>query len=105
MNHKLSQRKKPKQHSTWSCSTSSYYLKTQQEQQQQHQQPSFITSPIEERIDLYEHKYRICMQSRTELSNWIKSNKAKGMPTALTEGKTYPPLKKCIYNKANHFII
>lgn len=85
MNNKLSQRKKPKQNNTWSCSTSSYYLKEQaQEQETQH---NFITNTsIEDRIDLYEHKYKICMQSRTELSSWIKSNKAKGMPAALTEG-------------------
>ncbi|KAI8083588.1 hypothetical protein BDF21DRAFT_492522 [Thamnidium elegans] len=98
MNHKSSQRKKPKQHNTWSCSTSSYYLKAQQlEQQQQQKQPSFISSPIEDRIDLYEHKYRICMQSRTELSNWIKSNKEKGVPAALTEGYS-PPSRSRLFS-------
>ncbi|KAG2231811.1 hypothetical protein INT48_003729 [Thamnidium elegans] len=74
MNHKSSQRKKPKQHNT--C---------------------FISSPIEDRIDLYEHKYRICMQSRTELSNWIKSNKEKGVPAALTEGYS-PPSRSRLFS-------
>lgn len=77
-------RKKPQaKNNTWSCSSSSYYLNTLS------QQTNFAikSTPIEERINSYEHKYQTCMQSRTLLTDWIKTNKEKGLPEPLTEGK------------------
>lgn len=84
--HNNIQRKKPQaKNNTWSCSSSFYYLNTL------NQQPNFTmsTTPIEERINSYEHKYQSCMQSRTLLSHWIKKNKEKGPPEPLTEGNNH----------------
>lgn len=103
------QRKKPKQayfkNSTWSSAPPQELLplhitkKISDDQQQQTiksnaaegEQDDFIVTSInqtstEERIKLYEQKYKSCMESKTQLSTWVKSTKKKGPPAPLTEG-------------------
>ncbi|KAI8375825.1 hypothetical protein BD560DRAFT_392028 [Blakeslea trispora] len=46
-----------------------------------------LSSPIEERISIYEERYKKCMESPTQLSNWIKNVKQKGPPSPLIEGR------------------
>ncbi|KAI8889568.1 hypothetical protein K501DRAFT_266746 [Backusella circina FSU 941] len=69
---------------TWSASTRTINL----------QDESFFLLPdmtIKERMASYEKKYEACMESRTQLSSWIKSNKAKGPPAPLMEDYRPPP--------------
>jgi hypothetical protein len=64
---------------TWSTSTRTINL----------QDESFFLSPdmtTQERIASYQSKYETCMEIHTQLSSWIKSNKAKGLPAPLMEG-------------------
>ncbi|KAI8327419.1 hypothetical protein EDC96DRAFT_587601 [Choanephora cucurbitarum] len=52
-----------------------------------------LSLPIEERIAFYEDKYRLCMESETQLSDWIKNVKQKGPPSPLAEEKIMLPAK------------
>jgi hypothetical protein len=95
------QRKKPKQiyfkNNTWSSAppqSLSRFISTEMADDQQtcstaaKEEHNFIvpSTPIGDRIEFYEQQYKICMESRTKLSSWIKMTKEKGLPTPLTEG-------------------
>lgn len=43
--------------------------------------------PASDRIKVYEQMYSSCMNTQSKLSTWIQSNKEKGPPSPLQEGK------------------
>lgn len=98
-------RKKPNslstKNNTWSSSTTTCFLK---KEDSRHVQLSLMST--QHRIEMYEKKFKQCMESRTELPNWIKSSKEKGLPIPLTEGNVFffNKLKKfkIIYNYTNN---
>ncbi|CEP15335.1 hypothetical protein [Parasitella parasitica] len=64
---------------TWSASTSRSHLR---QQQCTFDVTNYIIStlPIETRIDFYEKKYQLVMESETQLSSWIKATRENAPP-------------------------
>jgi hypothetical protein len=76
-------RKKPNYiHHTWSSSSTAAACFTNKESRQ----VQLNLMSTQHRIAMYEKKFQTCMESRTELSHWIKSTRKKGLPIPLTEG-------------------
>ncbi|CAO0795077.1 unnamed protein product [Mucor circinelloides] len=85
LNKKSCHRKKPKGsfNHTWSASTyKSQLLLQEQSTFNLATASTYIVStlPIETRIDFYEKKYQLIMESETQLASWIKEAKEKDPP-------------------------
>lgn len=106
LNKKACHRKKPKGsfNHTWSASTYKNQIQQQCSTLNLTSASSYIIStlPIETRIDFYEKKYEVVMETETRLSSWIKSSREKDPPPS--PPISYKPIPTATKSRLPDFI-